>query len=68
MSKKYIPVRTESEGDDVWLGFVNLIRNKSIEIMEENPPPKDTGLVDQYGNQLVTVEVRDQIGFIRRTQ
>jgi len=68
MSRKYIPVKDNSEGDDVWLGFVNLIRNKSIEVMEENPPPRDTGLVDQYGNPFVTIEVRDQIGFVRRTQ
>ena len=68
MSRKYIPVKTESSGDDVWLGHINLIGNKSIEILEENPPPRDTGLVDQYGNQLVTIEVRDQIGFVRRAQ
>ena len=68
MSRKYVPVKTESEGDDVWLGYINLIRNKSIEVIEENLPPQDTGLVDQYGNKLVCIEVTDQIGFIRRKQ
>ena len=68
MSRKYIPAKTESSGDDVWLGYIKIIGNKSMEVMEENPPPRDTGLVDQYGNQLVTIEVRDQIGFIRKKQ
>ena len=68
MPRKYIPVKSYSFWDEVWFGCFNSISNKSIEIVEEEHFPHDTGLVDQYGNNLISIEVRDQVGFIRKEQ
>jgi len=66
MSKKYIPVKCKSEGDDVWVGFYREVRVSSMDIIEEENIPHDTGLVDQYGNSFISIIERDQIGFVRR--